>query len=88
MTIMHMIVKHPSTSRPPLPMILPTVFVTPMAPSPMTMIVSRLMRSIRCVFLKLSMRQKHEIVMTMIASATITPYQTMYNPGGALAKGR
>jgi hypothetical protein len=80
--MMHMMRKQPSTSRPPLPIILPTVLVTPMAPSPMTMMVSRLMRSIRCVFLKLSMRQKHDIVITTTASTTIRTYHTMYKALG------
>ena len=84
--MMHMMVKHPSTSR-PLPMILPTVLVTPIAPSPMTMMVSRLMRSMRCVFLKLSMRQKHDMVIVMMPSAIITPYQTMYNSLGPFTFG-
>jgi hypothetical protein len=78
MIIMHMIRKQPSTSRPCLPMSRLTVLVTPIAPSPITMIVSRLIRSIRCVFLKLNMRQEQDIVTTAIASIVATTYQTRY----------
>jgi hypothetical protein len=76
--MMHMIKKHPSISKPCLPISLLTVLVTPIAPSPMTMMVSRLIRSIKCVFLKLSMRQKQEIVITEIDSSAETAYQTRY----------
>lgn len=75
--MMHMIKKQPSTVS-PLFIILPTVLVTPIAPSPMTIIVSRLMRSIKCVFLKLSMRQKLEMAITPIDSRAIMIYQTIY----------
>jgi hypothetical protein len=84
MTMMHMMRKHPSTSR-PLLMILPTVLVTPIAPSPITMMVSKLIRSMRWVFLKLSIRQQHEIVMTTMASAIIIAYQIIYSECGGLA---
>lgn len=70
--MMHMMVKQPSTSI-SLPMILEIVLVTPIAPSPMTIMVSKLIRSMRCVFLKLSMRQMQEMAIVMMDSATMTP---------------
>lgn len=72
-----MINAQPSNSRPDFPISLETVLVTPIAPSPMTIRVSRLIRSIKCVFLKLSIRQIEDTAMTATASITITTYQTM-----------
>ena len=76
--MMHMVKKQPSKSKPYLPIRRDTVFVTPMAPSPMTIKVSRLMRSIKCVFLKLNILQTEDIVITAADSTSIIIYQTMY----------
>lgn len=74
---MHITKKQLSTSKPDLPIILETVFVTPIAPSPMTMSVKRLIRSIKWVFLKLNIFQKQEMVITATDSKPMTAYQTV-----------
>lgn len=70
----------PSNSSPYFPMIRETLFVTPIAPSPMTIRVNKLIRSIKCVFLKLSILQNEDMPMTAIDSSSMTTYHTMYTP--------
>ena len=72
--------KQPSTSRPYFPIKRDTVFVTPIAPSPMTIKVNRLIRSIKCVFLKLNILHTDDMINTAAASTTMTTYQTRYTP--------
>jgi hypothetical protein len=56
---------------------LPTVFVTPIIPSPMMIKVRSDSLSFRCVSLKLSILQIDEIVTTKIASIGKTTHQTI-----------
>lgn len=66
-----------SGSSPDLPIMREMVLVTPMAPSPMTINVNSPMRSTRCVFLKLNMRQKHETATVAMLSIPMTTHQML-----------